>query len=137
MNDRFKFRYYDLNTMYNVKMLDIAENEVYITLDESNYGFSMFLIKKEDFNENKLMQCTGKKDKRGKLIYEDDICTWTHCVMKDDECHDEYETVRIVWDKKYTQFGMIYNGGFTEMPIQTELKIEVIGNMYENPELLR
>jgi len=128
MNDRFKFRYYDLNTMYNVKMLDIAENEVYITLDESNYGFSMFLIKKEDFNENKLMQCTGLKDKNGNLIYEGDIVQISNGSLNG----SVLKKTRVVeWktNKWNIPEWIIDKPDFSHY-------IEVIGNIYENPELL-
>jgi len=137
MNDRFKFRYYDLNTMYNVKMLDIAENEVYITFDESNYGFSMFLIKKEDFNENKLMQCTGLKDKNGKQIYEGDIVRYYYKKSKTNpEKPQATENFIVKWCER-GNWTLYTTDDKESLLLGITLKeIEVIGNIYENPELL-
>lgn len=82
-----------------------------------------------------LMQSTGLRDKNGKEIYEGDI-------VKFSDCDDDVYVTPVVWDKNYACFGVSFGGKY---PISfdyleefyTELKdIEVVGNIYENPELL-
>ena len=82
-----------------------------------------------------LMQSTGIKDKNGKEIFEGDI-------VKFSDCDDVYVTP-VVWDKNYACFGLSFSGKYPTSfdyleEFYTELKdIEVVGNIYENPELLK
>jgi len=69
----------------------------------------------------KLMQYTGLKDKNGKEIYEGDVVRWSGKVYL------------IEWHDKVAGFVMQNNG--IERP-DVEFESEVIGNIYENPELL-
>lgn len=68
-----------------------------------------------------LMQWTGLKDKNGVEIYEGDIVKWSN------------KTYKVVWYEKIAGFVMEYNG--IERP-DIEFECEIIGNIYENPELL-
>src|SRR5688572_21664418 len=70
-----------------------------------------------------LMQFTGLKDKNGKQIYEGDIFYSRFLGIN----------VAVEWEEKYGQFTA--NG--LEFNVELNLnKIEIIGNIYENPELL-
>jgi hypothetical protein len=71
-----------------------------------------------------ITQFTGLKDKNGKEIYEGDIC-----YMNDILCHVVFEEGAFLLQSKKLQesfcmYEYIYN------------KFEVIGNIFENPELL-
>lgn len=75
--------------------------------------------------EFKLMQYTGLKDKNGKEIYEGDIlkvCNW----------YGKGGMVGSVYMEEGIWFGAT---DYLYSAIQTN-KAEVIGNIYENPELL-
>ena len=86
-------------------------------------------MQKFNFNEVEIMQYTGLEDKNGQEIYEGDILLG-HCVYPEHsifECKltgEVYYTSRGTWDC----YSYIL-GGFNE-------QVEVIGNIYENPELL-
>jgi hypothetical protein len=105
MQDRFKFRIYD--DVYNDGKMLYFEGLI-------NLGTTL-----------PLMQCTGLKDKNGKLIYEGDI-------------------IQENWHKYILGWG---NGAYVIKDIKRgtsymftsgicKHKSEVIGNIYENPELL-
>lgn len=84
-----------------------------------------------------LMQYTGLKDKNGKEIYEGDI------VKKNNEI------LQIKWNFLYCEWALFYHSGMQydivadicdkngKTPKQWEATyLEVIGNIYENPNLL-
>lgn len=112
--------------MTDVHEMTFIDGKVYLISDIT--GFYAY----EEF---KLMQSTGLEDKNGKEIYEGDI-------VKFSDCDDDVYVTPVVWDKNYACFGVSFNGKY---PISfdyleefyTELKdIEVVGNIYENPELV-
>ena len=84
-------------------------------------------------DEKTLSQCTGLKDKNGKLIYEGDI-------VKSVELGNSVFYNKVVWDI-IPAYG-INSPGFQLVEPKTHActpfnnELEVIGNIYENPELL-
>jgi len=77
-----------------------------------------------DYSEGVLMQYTGLKDKNGKEIYEGDI-TSLHCGV-------------VTFDEG--SFGIEYKDRFDEATscelIFQNKHVEVIGNVFDNPELI-
>ena len=112
MQDRFKFRSWD---DYNREMLDLQEQ------DTNPYNIS-------DFAQHNIMQCTGLKDKNGKLIYEGDIVKIFHV---SGTMQGKLFTDVVEWNQLRCRFDTERYGVFDEDDIY-----EVIGNIYENPELL-
>jgi hypothetical protein len=70
-----------------------------------------------------IMQYTGLKDKNGKEIYEGDILDWDRREVKDDN----------VISFKNGSFMLTHFDGQRFYPFNSE----VIGNVYENPELIK
>lgn len=86
-----------------------------------------------DFDEIELMQFTGLKDKNGKEIYEGDIVRY--------ECCSEGYVEEVIYDDKRCNFGTIDKDGetFSFDALISDFYVncfEVIGNIYENKELL-
>ncbi|KKL72783.1 hypothetical protein LCGC14_2081460 [marine sediment metagenome] len=78
-----------------------------------------------DANKN-IMQFTGLKDKNGKEIFEGDI-------IKENNISDGEHIRKVVFQKGgFWLEGQGGSGGWLFIP----LRLEVIGNIYENPELL-
>lgn len=115
MNDRFKFRHWDKRI-----------NKMFYPERNDNFGY---YVQNSDVIET--MQCTGLKDKKGKLIYENDIVKF----------NEEYRwnPKEVVWDEYYYSLKdtriLLSPILLCNMEIEN-FGLEVIGNIYENPELL-
>lgn len=72
-----------------------------------------------------LMQFTGLRDRNGKEIYEGDVIKFDNRLFL------------VFWDQERAAFENATDGGsFMNQPTIEALKIEVVGNIYENPELM-
>ena len=126
MQDRFRFRVWlkDTNKMYNVHSLHIGTNKAIIS---SRYGNVSIYINKNSI----LMQSTGLKDKNGKLIYEGDIIV-----------NEKFVKYITRWNDNIGQFYISkinpskYDNWKDWHLARHDLDYELIGNVYENPELL-
>lgn len=75
-------------------------------------------------------QFTGVYDKNGKPVFEGDIIVWDYDEVDfDGATHTTPELVK--WDKDYCGFIVNYDGEGT-----IDKNCRVIGNIYDNPELL-
>lgn len=83
-----------------------------------------------------LMQWTGLKDKNGKEIYEGDIVKYDE--FWEGDCHYNSGVGQILWDDEETGFYLTAKDtSFIDLfSLTRNLDAEVIGNIYENPELL-
>lgn len=79
-----------------------------------------------------LMQYTGFKDKNGKEIYEGDIIAGANGSIN--LCSWSFKPREIKWDSERAEFTVPMWG--TEGRTDSTHWIEVVGNIYENPELL-
>lgn len=118
-----KFRAWDKNaeTLVNVKTLEIDEKGVACVVDFD--GISL------DRSECEIMQYTGLKDKNGVGIFEGDIVTTSVPMFRDKKL-----TVKV-----YEKGGcFLLSGSNTHVNLINVASdsIQVIGNIYENKELL-
>lgn len=122
-----KFRAWDkeFKEMVQVNALIFDEQVIKATYKNGN-------IVKEDVKNYELMQSTGLKDKNGQEIFEGDVVTngWKRQVVTfgTQEVEEDFGSIRI-----YRGFNLYLGGGY---PNAIMSKFEVVGNIYENPDLL-
>ena len=125
-----KFRVWDKET----KHMHICGEDVHDTItfeDETNKAYYYNLQNgcgslRED-SDYILMQYTGLKDKNGKEIYEGDIVKSYYYIANEDGTEGERHVVKLInYDKTLCK----YNIDMFE-------NLEIIGNIYDNPELLK
>ena len=90
------------------------------------------LIEYQNEGEAIMMQYTGLKDKNGVEIYEGDIVRYYQPYAKRTDEHI------VKWDKEWACFGLFEDGNkwCKENDWYKIQELEVIGNIYQNPELL-
>lgn len=87
--------------------------------------------------DNTICQCTGLKDKNGNLIWENDIVKRKFRLYSGETKYEEKENCGVVkYDKKYARFG--YQCSVFAMVAESRKHdtLEIIGNTFDNPELL-
>lgn len=88
-----------------------------------------------DFRSGILMQYTGLKDKNGKKVYEGDILG--HAGRKHPYRHYWVEWKAYKWKLKRMIDGEPKGGHPFSQVVNHPENFEIIGNIYENPELLK
>lgn len=139
-----KFRVWDKHGKYMRYLGDDSHDSIeffdenrasYYNLQCGDGGASTTEEDCDGYGFSPLMQYTGLKDKNGKEIYEGDIVEAKYCI---DGClyyiEDEYGVIQ--WDDKQCAFNLIFKDQLAPSPISYYVSFEVVGNVYENPELL-
>lgn len=127
-----KFRVWDkeINYLdYDVRVTSTDKYEKVEVLD----GFSDW--REIESNDHVLMSNTGLKDKNGTEIYEGDICRWTDPEAFEGEIISDIFVVRYS-DEYLKWIGENYNSYDDLYDFSDDRELELIGNIYENPELL-
>ncbi len=123
-NSRFRFRAWDkrYKTMCNVSDISLLDNFISVdTCTENIYGGDFIL-----------MQSTGLLDLNKKLIYEGDLVKIPEC-QEDDCLMKEWIGVVVFVCGSYMA-GHPTKNQWDEIDISD---IEIIGNKYESPELIK
>lgn len=136
MKDRYLFKAKRLDNGEWVKGALVYDNmdklyRIIIELDYST-GTCIAAGKAPRVDASTICQCTGLKDKNGKLIWENDI-------VKDEKGN----FYKVSWQNNYYKFSWIcVKSEIFEVDVKWDLyamrsfEIEVIGNIFDNPELL-
>ena len=130
MNDRYLFKAKDCNSIWRAGLL-IALQEGRCAIEEKDGS-------KWACDSETLCQCTGLKDKNGKLIWENDI------VKFDVYYYEKLQSSiisQIKWCNALCALSLVVNGRGTRGTLghlmDLNKEIEVIGNIFDNPELVK
>lgn len=150
MQDRFKFRVYFKGSEYaKAGYVDLTRSDVIFSLradgriirtvvyecqQEKHKGEPCDMSFTQNNNLYDIQFCTGLKDKNGELIYDGDIV----------KAYNPYEEHIGVIQYHTCYFSLDYKkvGKFEECGMSLTkntsdfVKLEILGNIYENPELL-
>lgn len=130
-----KFRAYDggsLSRMYQPNEVMVGNGDIWIIDEDSVAG--EWIVN----NDLHLMQSTGLHDKNGKEIFEGDVVKRYRCPFF--KAKWEYQIETVLKEKASLLLGREYGKNFGTIPFDSPFAkselLEVIGNIYENPELL-
>lgn len=91
-------------------------------LEENMWTAEIYAI---EVDASTICQCTGLKDKNGKLIWEDDIVKINNSKVNVLITFGDFEIICTIPNEKYYKHRLEY-----------DTEYEVVGNVFDNPELL-
>lgn len=132
-NGKWVIGYYGVIGKRNVIIEKYAENYYCPDTCESRHGNQI-----HEVNPKTICQCTGLKDKNGKLIWENDI------VDGHDKRGAAFLNCLVLWNESKARFDVRAKGCNFPMTLDEVagdmsvggLDYEVVGNRFDNPELL-
>lgn len=134
-----KFRAWDSDNKYMLSLADVMYKNEYVTIQNGN-------TLRSEFKTIILMQFTGLLDKNGKEIYEGDIIQATYPSMLEPLMRKRGERYEIIFRLgAFKAFDLATKNGDIEDSFLHEKSFgrahlegyEVIGNIYENKDLLK
>lgn len=145
MNREIKFRAWDAheNNMNYQGAIGAGSSSEVINISfqgemflQNAFGLDMFGERNPTFGKSEerfsLMQYTGLKDKNGKEIYEGDIIISNHPIYENGTPSKN----KVAFDKGCYR---LRNDNQNDIPLSLydEGQIEIIGNLFENPDILK
>ncbi|MDS2293475.1 phage protein [Streptococcus pneumoniae] len=135
MIPKFRVWHHELGRLMSVKCMFFQDSEIE-EFELNDTLMNDYITAYTD--EIELMQSTGLRDKNGKEIFEGDIVRTTRFLGRADEIGGFYEYEKdYVGVVKVLEGSWVIDTGSVAVRLWSEIdESEVLGNIYENPELL-
>ena len=127
MKDRYLFKAKTCNGEWVTGFLHCKDGKWYI----SNKAGSPFAY---EVRPDTICQCTGLKDKNGKLIWENDVVAYWDTYSTESGYAEADCIGKVVWDAETISFQVTNRLSAESYEVLDECS--VIGNIFDNPELL-
>ena len=135
MEDRylFKAKFDDSDRWVKGQLVEVNDTYLIIPNHASKILADWFSTSNVvEVKKDTICQCTGLKDKNGKLIWENDILVG----YLDDMYPENATYAQVIWDKNGFYTKEQYSDDISLMDEFDEKHFEVCGNIFDNPELL-
>jgi len=132
-----KFRAWVTNSIFPEKNFMCYKPSIESISSSQTISLNYVLSKPEllhQWGAENLMQYTGLKDKNGKEIYEGDIVEYKENWLESESGIDERFIHEVSWE---VESFVLKNHGLLSELRDLKNKIKVIGNIYENKDLLK
>ena len=126
MEDRYLFKAKDCNSIWRAGLL-IGLQEGRCAIEEKDGS-------KWACNSKTICQCTGLKDKNGKLIWENDVVGFWDAYSTENGYAEADCIGKVVWDDETLSFQVTERLSAESYEVLDECS--VIGNIFDNPELM-
>ena len=138
MEDRYLFRGKRIDNGEWVEGLPFLVNDVSYILPHHNTGqpihIDNLLSTSVEVSKATICQCTGLKDKNGRLIFENDIVGYWDTYSTENGQAEADCIGKVVWDDETISFQVTNRLSAESYEVLDECS--VIGNEIDNPELL-
>lgn len=139
MEDRYLFRGKRIDTGEWIVGSLLVDKQQDIDTGEQIEITGIYPSEYKDFakkiDPSTICQCTGRKDKNGKLIYENDIVAYWDTYSTDNGQSEADCIGKVVWDDETISF-QVTNRLSAESYEVLDDECSVVGNAIDNPELL-
>jgi uncharacterized phage protein (TIGR01671 family) len=144
MNNRFKFRFWHKSKNHYINTEKLVLNDgtyTQVGTKQMNNGtYCSYIVNEYNTSEIIPEQCTGLKDKNGKLIYDGD---YIRAVNQDTKDRPDLQVGHIWVDEmgcrwiKFKTEELSWNDFCSLIDYDATLEIEVLGNIHENADLIK
>ena len=137
MEDRylFKAKFDDSDRWVKGQLVEVNDTYLIIPNHESKILAGWFSTSNVvEVKKDTICQCTGLKDKNGKLIWENDVVAYWDAYSTESGYAEADCIGKVVWDDETISFQVTNRLSAESYEVLDECS--VIGNKFDNPELL-
>lgn len=117
----------DADEEYRAVIIPKNKSNMFISSNEGDLGFETWYL----VGPSTICQYTGLTDKNGKKIWENDIC-----IIHSSNIDEEDGCFTVEWDGEGARFALYGEGLTVDFDNLYSYECEIMGNMFDNPELL-
>lgn len=101
----------------------------------TEYDHILALVARDEIDPETICQCTGLKDKNGRVIWENDIVAYWDSYSTESGLAEADCIGKVVWDDETISFQVTNRLSAESYEVLGD-ECSVIGNVFDNPELL-